>query len=109
MLKRSFILSVFCLAVAACLAQETVLRSKSELVLVPVSIVDKSGHSVRDLFEDDLVLYDNNVVRHIQMEDVALPISLAIVVQTTPAAQIVLNKLRKETSLIGPMLTGDKG
>jgi hypothetical protein len=92
-----------------CLAQETVLRSKSELVLAPVSITDKSGHPVRDLTESDLILYDDNVPQRIQLEDITLPISLAIAIQTTPEAQIVLDKLRKATGVIGPMITGAKG
>ncbi|MEP6714731.1 MAG: VWA domain-containing protein [Terriglobia bacterium] len=109
MWKRAAILICCCVVGATAIAQETMLRSKSQLVLVPVSIAGKRGRPVRDLTEDDLVLYDNNVARRIQMEDVSLPISLAVVVQTTPEAQIVLDKLRKETSVIGPMITGDKG
>jgi VWFA-related protein len=109
MLNRAAARTISCLIAVSSMAQETVLRSKSELVLVPVSIADRSGHPVRGLTEADLILYDNNVVRRIQMEDVALPVSLAIVVQTTPASQVILDKLRKETGLIGPMLTGNQG
>jgi VWFA-related protein len=94
---------------AACLGQEPVLRSKAELVLVPVSITDRSGHYMRDLSEKDLVLYDDNVPQRIQFEDVTLPVSLVIAVQTTPASQIVVDKLRKSTGVIGPMITGFKG
>ena len=106
---RTAVLSFLGLVAVGSMAQETVLRSHSELVLVPVSISDGKGHAVRDLAEEDLVLYDNNVAREIRMEDVSLPLSLAIVVQTSPAAQIILNKLRKETGLLGPMLTGSQG
>ncbi len=94
---------------ALCFGQETVLRSKSELVLVPVSVTDHAGRYVRDLNEQDMVLYDDNVAQRIQLEDITLPISLAIVVQTTPESQIVLDKLRKATGVIGPMITGFRG
>jgi hypothetical protein len=97
------------LLVAVCFGQETVLRSKSELVLAPVSITDRGGRYVRDLSEEDLAVYDDNVVMRIRLEDVTLPISLAIVVQTTPESQIVLDKLRKATGVIGPMITGFQG
>ena len=94
---------------ATCLAQDPVLRSRAELVLVPVAVTDKSGRYVRDLSASDLVLYDDNVAQRIQLEDVTLPISLAIAVQTTPDSAIVLDKLRIATGVIGPMLTGYKG
>jgi hypothetical protein len=92
-----------------CLAQDPVLRGKAELVLVPVAVTDKGGHYVRDLSVEDLALFDGNVPQRIQLEDVTLPISLAIAVQTTPASAIVLDKLRKATGVIGPMITGYRG
>lgn len=97
------------LCAATCMAQDPVLRGKAELVLVPVSVTDKNGRYVRDLSEDDLVLFDDNVPQRIQLEDLTLPVSLAIAVQTTPASATVLDKLRKATGVIGPMITGYKG
>jgi hypothetical protein len=97
------------LVAAAARAQEPILHSKAELVLTPVSVTNGSGRYVRDLSEEDLVLYDDNVPQQIHLEDVSLPISLAIAIQTTPASQIVLDKLRKATGVIGPMITGFKG
>ncbi len=97
------------LCVVTCMAQDPVLRGKAELVLVPVAVIDRSGHYVRDLSEADLALYDDNVAQRTQLEDVTLPISLAIAVQTTPASAIVLDKLRKSTGVIGPMIVGNHG
>jgi hypothetical protein len=97
------------LCAVTCMAQDPVLRGKAELVLVPVAVTHKSGRYVRDLSREDLALYDDNVPQRIQLEDVTLPISLAIAVQTTPASAIVLDKLRKATGVIGPMITGFHG
>jgi VWFA-related protein len=44
-----------------------------------------------------------------QVEENFQPLSLAIVIQATTSAQSVLDKLRKETSLLGPLLIGDRG
>src|SRR5665213_458376 len=106
MFQKTLILAM---AAAHCAAQDPVLRGKAELVLVPVSVTDRNGRYVRDLSERDLVLYVDNVPRRIQLEDVTLPLSLAIAVQTTPASEIVLNKLRKAAGVVGPMITGYKG
>src|SRR5258708_2895132 len=92
----------------ACLAagQELTLHSKSELVVTPATVLDKKGARVEGLEAADLVLYDNNVPRNLHIDDVFVPISLVIAVQTTATAQPILEKLRKEASLIEPILTG---
>ena len=90
-------------------AQELTLHSRSELVVTPATIVDKKGARIEGLGASDLVLYDNNVARQIHVDDDPVPISLALIVQTTASAQPVLEKLRKEASLLEPVLTGDRG
>jgi VWFA-related protein len=90
-------------------AQEVTLHSRSELVVTPASVVDRKGGRVEGLEAGDLILYDNNVPRAIHVDDEFVPISLVLVVQSTATAQPVLEKLRKEASLIEPILTGDRG
>jgi VWFA-related protein len=89
--------------------QEVSLRSTSNLVLAPISVTDKEGKPVRGLEVQDLVVYDDSVPVRIRLEESVQPLSLAIVIQATRSSQIVLDKLRKEASLIGPLLTGDRG
>jgi VWFA-related protein len=98
-----------CCALELILAQDLTLHSKSELVVTPASIVSKRGVRIEGLEAADLVLYDNNVPRQIHVDDVPVPISLALVVQTTATTQPILDKLRKEASLLEPILTGDRG
>ena len=89
--------------------QEISLRSTSNLVVAPISVTDKEGKPVRGLEVQNLVVYDDSVPLRIRLEESVQPLSLAIVIQATQSSQIVLDKLRKEASLIGPLLTGDRG
>ena len=97
------------LLVVSLLAQEIGLRSTSKLVVAPVSITDKQGKPVRGLTSSDLVVLDNNVPAKIQIEEVIAPISLAIVVEASTISQPALDKLRKEASMFGPVILGEKG
>ncbi|MCU1263328.1 MAG: hypothetical protein JWO80_6213 [Bryobacterales bacterium] len=85
------------------------LRSNVQLVVAPAVVTDRRGHFIRGLTEEDLILYDNNVAAKIHLDDVSLPISLVIAVQTTASAHDVFEKLRDETSLVEPILTGQGG
>jgi hypothetical protein len=90
-------------------AQDVRLHSQSNLVVAPVSVTDRKGARVEGLADSDLILYDNNVPRAIHVDDVFVPISLALVVQATANAPYVLDKLRKEASLMEPLIAGDRG
>jgi hypothetical protein len=92
-----------------CAAQDPVLRGKSELVLVPVTVVDRAGHYVRSLDQGDLILLDDNVPQRIQLEESILPISLVVAVQTTPASKIILDKLRKASVALLAEIKGARG
>jgi len=92
-----------------CAAQDPVLRGKSELVLVPVTVLDRSGHYVRSFDQGDLILFDDNVPQRTQLEESILPISLVVAVQTTPASKIVLDKLRKASVAISAEIAGAHG
>jgi len=103
------LLAIF-LAIASANAQDTqLLRSTTRLVLAPVSVTDRQHRPVEGLTAADLVAYDNNVPIRIQMEDILQPLSLVIVVQNTASSQSMLDKLRKEAAMIGPLLTGERG
>lgn len=97
------------LATALLVAQDKPLRTTSRLVVAPVSVTDRQGRPVESLSTSDLVVYDNDVAVHAQMEDVLQPLSLVVAIQATGSAQSSLDKLRKETALLGPLLIGDRG
>jgi VWFA-related protein len=78
-------------------------------VVAPISVTDTQGNLVEGLTTADLVVYDNDVAVRAQVEDLLQPLSMVVVIQATGSAQSALDKLRKETSLLGPLLIGDRG
>lgn len=90
-------------------AQDVSLRSTSNLVLAPLSVNDKQGRPVDGLDAKDFLVYDDDAPVLIETEDSTQPLSIALVVQNTLSAQSVLDKLRKTTSVIGPLITGARG
>jgi VWFA-related protein len=85
------------------------LRSNVQLVVAPTVVTDRQGHFIRGLTEQELILRDNNVPAKIHLDDDSLPISLVVALQTTASARDVLEKLRNETMLVEPLLSGEGG
>jgi hypothetical protein len=68
-------------------------KSTVPLVLAPTTVTDSKGHYVDGLTTDDLILYDNNVPRTIQMDWMTYPIDLVVAVQTSANSGAVIDKL----------------
>jgi VWFA-related protein len=94
---------------SALFGQELTIHSRADLVVVPVSVTTRNHTGIEGLTAGDLILYDNDAPRMIHMDDVSAPISLAVVVQASGNAPYVLDKLRKEASLLQPLIAGDRG
>jgi VWFA-related protein len=90
-------------------AQDLPFRSTTRLVLAPVAVNDGQGRPVEGLTAKDFILYDSNTPVAIQIEDTMQPLSLVVVVQSSEHAQSMLDKLRRATSIIGPLITGARG
>ena len=90
-------------------AQETTLKTTVPLVVVPTTITDREGHYARGLTPEDLQLFDNNVPRKIQVEELTMPISVVVAIQTTQTAWAALDKIKKVGSMIEPLVAGDRG
>jgi VWFA-related protein len=84
-------------------------KSTATLVLAPTTVVDAQGQYVDGLEAKDLVLYDNNVLQPIQVDEAVYPISLVVAVQTSRNAQAVLDKLGGSGILFSELLAGDAG
>ena len=97
------------LTLAVVLAQDATVRSTARLVVAPLSVTGRSGRPVEGLRGRDVVVFDNDVPVQSQLEESIQPLSLVIVAQATATAQPALDKLRKEVSLIGPLILGDRG
>ena len=97
------------LALAVVLAQDVTVRTTTRLVVAPLAVTDRSGRPVEGLRAQDVVVFDNGVPVQAQLEESIQPLSLVIVAQATATAQPALDKLRKEVSLLGPLVLGDRG
>jgi VWFA-related protein len=84
-------------------------KSTSTLVLAPTTVVDSQGHFVDGLEAKDLVLYDNNVMQPIQVDEAIYPISLVVAVQTSGNSQAVIDKLGGSGILFTELLAGHAG
>lgn len=84
-------------------------RSTSTLVLAPTTVVDSKGHYVDGLEANDLVLYDNNVARPIQVDEAIYPISLVVAVETSRNSQAIIEKLGGSGILFTELLAGQAG
>lgn len=84
-------------------------RSTVQLVVAPVTITDAKGNFVNGLDASDLILYDNNVPQHTQMDTEIYPISLVVAVQTSKNAGPILDKLGSSGILFSQLLAADQG
>ena len=81
----------------------TVLRSRVDMVLVPVSVTDKQERTVTDLTKDDFVLLDNNrpqTLTSVSLEDE--PSSIGIVLDTSNS---MANKIDRAKLAVHALLT----
>src|SRR4051794_4157517 len=84
-------------------------KSTVPLVVAPTTVTDAKGHFVDGLEERDLVLYDNNVPRPIQLDFEVYPVSLVVAVQTSANSEAILDKLGRSGGLLSQMVAGESG
>ena len=96
----------------AILAQDPNFGVQSRLVLVPVTVIDAKGKNVEGLETDDFVLLDKGKRQKAVVDTIGTgvsPIALAIAVQSSGISAPVLDKVRKISSMVEPLLTGARG
>lgn len=92
--------------------QDSRFESRSRLVVVPVTVVDRSGGTLDGLDPADFTVLDNGRAQKISVDSIATgvaPIALVIAVQSSGISAAVLDKVRKIGNMIGPMVTGGHG
>lgn len=85
-------------------------QAKANEVVVPVSVLNKSGKPVEDLTDGDFELLDNGrpqKVRVLTRDVLPLPIYAVIVLQTSGLSDAAIAKVRKTASLVGSYITND--
>src|ERR1022692_1830594 len=109
MRPAGLLLPIVCALARLMPAQDTALKTTVPLVLAPTTITDRAGHYVRGLTPADLLLLDNNVPRKIQVDELTMPISLVVAVNSTQEAWAALDKIKKIGSMIEPLVAGERG
>jgi VWFA-related protein len=84
-------------------------KSTVPLVVAPTTVTGAKGRLVDGLDTGDLILYDNNVAQHAQLDFEVYPISLVVAVQTSLNSEAVLDKLGRSGNLFAQLLAGQGG
>jgi VWFA-related protein len=84
-------------------------KSTVPLVVAPTTITDSKGRYVDGLTLQNLILYDNNVPQAIQMDWMAYPIDLVVMVQTSSNSGAVIDKLGGSGILFTQLLAAYSG
>jgi VWFA-related protein len=79
------------------------------LVVSPVTVTDAKGRAVNGLTAADLALFDNSVPQTVQLQVIDEAISLAVLIQVSPNASAVLDKLGRSGSLLSDLLAAYRG
>jgi VWFA-related protein len=99
--------AVLCL-LSACAAWPQ-FRGTGQLVVAPTTVTDSKGRMVDGLDASNLILYDNNVLRPIQLDFAVYPISLVVAVESSQNSKAVLDKLGSSGILFSQLLAADQG
>lgn len=89
--------------------QQADIRTTVPLVLAPVSVADAQGKPVAGLQVEDFVVREGGKLRPHQLEVTFQPMSVMVLVQSNTGAAPALAKLSKVSSLLLPLVAGDKG
>src|SRR5689334_20669187 len=84
-------------------------KSTVPLVVAPTTVTDSKGRFLDGLTAADLILYDNNVPRTIQVDPLSHPISLAVVIQASSNSVAILDKLGDCGILFSELLSAEAG
>jgi VWFA-related protein len=88
---------------------QPVFRVPVEVVVAPVSVMDRNGDNVDGLRPDQFHLFDNGKEQDIHVDVAFQLISLVIAVQANDRVESLLPQIRKIGSMIEPIVIGDQG
>ena len=104
--RTSAFFVVFALLVST-LAQETTLRSRSNLVLVPTLVKDQQGSIVYGLQAKDFILEDDGVEQPLRLDETpeGQPVSLVLAIQRGRRANYEFPRMQGLKTMLDPLFT----
>ncbi|HZT33803.1 MAG TPA: VWA domain-containing protein [Bryobacteraceae bacterium] len=84
-------------------------RTSVQVVVAPVTVLDRDGGYVNGLGPEVFHLYDNDKEQNIKVDVAYQPISLVVAIQCSDRMEPVLPQIYKVGSLIQPLMVGDQG
>jgi len=95
---------------AASLAQQTTVRSRSNLVLIPTLVKDPQGSVVYGLQAQDFLIEDNGVQQSVRLDDApeGQPISLVVAIQRGRRALFEFDRMQGLKTMLGPLFATGK-
>jgi VWFA-related protein len=103
---------LLCAALLAQNATETpdaTIRTTVDVVVAPVTVLDRDENYVDGLRPDQFHLFDNDKEQSISVDVSFLPISLVIAVEGSDRMESVLPQIQKIGVMITPQVIGDQG
>jgi VWFA-related protein len=90
-------------------AMEKPITVSVDVILAPVSVVDRHGDNVDGLGPEQFHLFDNGKEQNIKVDVAFPPISLVIAVEANDRVESVLPQIQKIGAMIEPIVIGDQG
>ena len=85
------------------------IRVPVEVVVAPVTVLDREGDFVDNLQANQFHLFDNDKEQDVHVDVAFQPISMVIAVEANDRVESVLPQIRRIGSLVEPMVIGDQG
>ncbi len=91
------------------LADMPVIRATVNVVLVPTTVTDRSGHIVNGLKPQDFELFDNDKKQDVNRDVAFLPLSMVVCIQRSNNIETMLPKIQKMGNVMHDLMIGQDG
>lgn len=100
-------LFLFALLANSAIPQETTLRTRANVVLIPALVKDQQGGIVYDLHASDFIVEDDGVEQPVRLDEApeGQPISLVVAVQTGRSAYHEFPRMQGLRSMLDPLFS----
>jgi VWFA-related protein len=88
---------------------DTIFKSDTRIVLVPVTVTDRNGDFVNGLTPYDFELYDKDKLQKITEDITSHPLSLVMVIQANSVVEKFIPKIQKLGNMIEAQVLGESG